>query len=362
VHVLKVLEAAVISKRDQPVIEPTLFVQLVRGLPTEWEECVETTLLGPSSTFSSLAVCLTLLRELGGIEAKENGASTVTAQALAAPIQENMRTYVDYIRTLIEKQLKVDQFLHVLRLAPPCFAPDKLHVILIETLRIAELVTVNIESHLQSNPGTPSTSSMLATRDQPLLYSIQCVISLLNSCPRESKHFPRLWDGLTGATNASSRALTYLNAACTSLSSVEHMALMVERCIALHFARYKDSQQWSMVEEVLHIPELEESAFIRHCLNHALAMTLYAHSRKRLGTCNNNVEMKVMMGEQLGVWIESLRVENVEQSQERYANISVVSHYPKLMHALLSMRLVFAVVCIGHHLKDDANAKISNLN
>ncbi|KAI8918697.1 hypothetical protein BC831DRAFT_482891 [Entophlyctis helioformis] len=298
---LQILEAAFISQRTLTAIPPGLFTQLVQELPLEWDESAPSTLASDTNPLPALAICLTVLRKLGGFEDR-----------MASAARANLRTYVNYVCSLVDKQVKADQFLPVLRFSRPAFVPERLAGIVAETLQVAELVCAG-RGRAQD---VAADGTVQPAPEQALLYSIQCIISLLNACPRDSKHFARMWEGLNGSARASAHRMTYLSATCLSMASVEHMALLSESCIGWHLTRTCDPQQWAIVTEVMQVPELEESAFIRHCLNHSLAYTLYAHTRKQLAMCQANVELKVSIGEQLGVWIESLRVENAEPGHE----------------------------------------------
>ncbi len=66
------------------------------------------------------------------------------------------------------------------------------------------------------------------------------------------------------------------------------------------------------------IPDNEESTFVRYCLSHGLVRTLVSHATSRLSQISeNNFEYRVMIGEQVGIWIESLNLEAVHSGMER---------------------------------------------
>ncbi|KAH6577454.1 hypothetical protein BASA62_000881 [Batrachochytrium salamandrivorans] len=267
------------------------YSELIRGFPLEWAKQTTTTLLTDKTSHSSLTLGLMLLRELGGF-----GDSLVTGAS------SNLRTYISLVCTLVETQVKAEQLPAILGTTKLNFASDSIGGIIHETLRFAEVVSAPKISH--------------STSDQPLFHSVQCVISLLNICNRESKIFPKLWGGFILAARGSDHPMVYLMAACHSMSSIEHMAMIAELTISKHVSLNGDPEQWNVISNILQIPELDETTFIRHCLNHALAFTLYAHSFKQLSEHSSNIEQKIMMGERLGVWIESIRVEHVDQAQE----------------------------------------------
>eukprot|EP00842_Homolaphlyctis_polyrhiza_P003340 jgi/Hompol1/4006/HPOL_003430-RA len=305
--VFDMLQKAFVAKQGVGAYPADIFERLVVQLPLEWTEQASSTLMHDTSAMScpSLTLCLALLRQIGGF----NDQSGPYARS-------NLRFYTNYICSLVDKQIKADQLLPMLRMDRPSFIPEAIGQVISETLMVAEMIGAK-QDPTQTMPGNlagaydPENSA-----NKPLMYTIQSTLSLFNVCPRDSKYFPRLWDGIVNATRVTQLPLVYLAANCLSMSSVEHMALLSEHCITWHMTRAGDPQQWTVVVEILQIPELEESTFLRHCLNNALILTLYTHARKRVSAAQGNVDLEVTMGEQVGVWIESLRIEHVERGQE----------------------------------------------
>jgi hypothetical protein len=149
-----------------------------------------------------------------------------------------------------------------------------------------------------------------------LEYACRKLMSLLNYCFREDKSHAKLWEGIAKSIKVTKHPLIYLKQACNSLASAEEMALLAEECIDRHLANTRDSNSWRVIQQTLIVPELEESTFIRHCLSHCLVYTLFGHSLQRLKAARGSKEHEIMIGEQLGVWIESLKVESIKDKKE----------------------------------------------
>jgi hypothetical protein len=149
-----------------------------------------------------------------------------------------------------------------------------------------------------------------------LEYSCRKIISLLNHCSRESKMHLRLWEGITKSIKTTKFSLIYLKQCCNSIASVEEMALLAEECIDQYLSLTRNCYDWRVVQKVLVIPELEESTFIRNCLSHCLVYTLFANSLQRLASVRGGKEHEILIGEQIGVWIESLKVESFKDRKE----------------------------------------------
>nr|KAJ3421393.1 hypothetical protein HK105_003672 [Polyrhizophydium stewartii] len=289
----KTIDRAFISQREPRWVSSALYAELVEQVPLEWPRPASTTLFDEDAPAPALSMCLWTLQQLAGFDDPRR----LVARA-------NLHAYVGFVSRLIERQIKAEQLLPVLRVITPSFAPESLAGVVTETLQIAEVTA------------TATAASNRLEEAEPLLDTIQSVISLLNLCQRDSKLFPQLWDGLQQAVRATQNAMAFLSAGCRSMSSLEHMALMAESSIRWHMERRASPHEWDVVVDVLQVPDLEESAFVRHCLSHALVLTLHGLCRKRLSRGRGIADLKIMMGEQLGVWIESVRVENVEQGQE----------------------------------------------
>ncbi|KAJ3317662.1 hypothetical protein HDV06_001319 [Boothiomyces sp. JEL0866] len=188
---------------------------------------------------------------------------------------EARKSYIDYNLLLFRDQTKTDVIRDPLAVQNKAFNESKLGDILIEFILQVE------------NEWDMSTME----------YLLQNVFTLLNEADTAGKAYTRIAAGINSA-----------------IASPEQMALVCETSISSYIK--SRSALWQAVEETLIVPELEESIFIRHCLSHCLVFTLYVYSLQKLQKASNNPELKIMIGEQIGVWIESLKVESIHQGQE----------------------------------------------
>lgn len=205
---------------------------------------------------------------------------------------EARKTYIDYNISLFRDQTKTEVIRDPLAVQNKAFSESKLGDILIEFILQVE------------NEWDISTME----------YLLKKVFNLVNEADTTGKAYSRLANGINTAIGKSSNPLVYLQT-CTTLASPEQIALVCETSISSYLK--SKSAVWQAVEETLVVPELEESIFIRHCLSHCLVYTLYVYSLQKLQRASNNPELQIMIGEQIGVWIESLKVESIHQGQER---------------------------------------------
>lgn len=156
-------------------------------------------------------------------------------------------------------------------------------------------------------------------------YTTNAILSVFTKAPREDKVYARLSNGLLKAVSMSAAPLEFLQQICRSACSPEQMALFCEAAIANYINKTPHSSSWEQVNSVLKVPELEESTFIRHCISHCLVFTLYSHSVAKLKFAGSNLNMKLMIGEQVAVWTESLQLD------------ASVSNPPKVLLMLLQL-------------------------
>ncbi|KAI8901973.1 hypothetical protein BC833DRAFT_575226 [Globomyces pollinis-pini] len=149
-----------------------------------------------------------------------------------------------------------------------------------------------------------------------MLLIVQNAMSLINHSAKEDKVNRRLMMGLLSAIDKSQFPERYLSHACKFIASSEEMAIVCESSITRYLKLTSSTDIWGNIQEILHIPELEEATFIRHCLTHCLIYTLYVYSLQRLHSATGNSELKIMIGEQLGVWIESLKLESLKNGDD----------------------------------------------
>ena len=248
-------------------------------MPKEWDDPATSIYITKSESVIPLTVALSFLRDIGGLK---------------GPDEFNIENAVQYTQlccSLIKEQILRESYIPALRISGPTFDVEKLDVVISEILQLF---------------------------DDPLILPdvLKGIITTFNNCPRESACFPLIWEGLKGGLLKSNHPMTYMKAVY-AISSVEHMAMFCEKCIKAHLDLTLDAQQWRTIFDVYETSELEEPTLIRHCLKNALAYTLYAHANKQVGLRKGNLDGIILIGEQVGVWIESIQTENVQKGQER---------------------------------------------
>ncbi|KAJ3219052.1 Ectopic P granules protein 5 [Clydaea vesicula] len=147
--------------------------------------------------------------------------------------------------------------------------------------------------------------------------TFQKVLNLENRCVVGTAVSTQIWNGIKNFATLSNHSLSIIYLACHILSSVEQIALLVEISIEryFNFNPGASQQNWKVVLEVVAVPELDEDIFVRHCLNHALILTLHVHFLQKLQNCKKP-EQKVLMGEQLGIWIPSINVSSFSSAND----------------------------------------------
>lgn len=153
-------------------------------------------------------------------------------------------------------------------------------------------------------------------RASSLEFACRKIMFLLNTCSREEKIHSKLWSGIILSIKLSGYPLIYLKQSFNSIASAEEMALVTEECIDRYLILTRDCYSWRVIQQIIQIPELDESTFIRHCLSHCLTFTLHAYLIQRLSSARGSRELEISIGEQLGVWIESLKVESIKDGKE----------------------------------------------
>lgn len=255
---------------------------LVASLPRKWFGAIESIEYNQSlGNAYPLQLCLCFLKTL----ACQNTDS--------AAINDRQIMYLTYISDLISFQTNSEIISDPLIVQSRSFNVSSIGKIIFELLTHCE--------------NMPSSS---------LEYVCRKMLSSLNHCPRESKIHGRFWCGICEAIKSTKNPLIYLKQTCNSIASPEEMALLSENCIDRYLMLTRDSTSWRVVQKVLVVPELEESTFIRNCLSHCLVYTLFANSLQRLASVYGGAEHEILIAEQIGVWIESLKVESVKDGTE----------------------------------------------
>lgn len=200
--------------------------------------------------------------------------------------EAKLKFVIDYLVRVMEKQTILEIIRDPLIVQSNAFKMDSIGSILRDILFLLEL---------ECGP-------------ESLPYAIDSLLFLLNRSSKEDKIYNRLCVGFSSSIRSSDHPLLYLASVCRSASSPEQMALWSEDSITRYLEIFNHSSAWDNVIAELKVPELDESTFIRSCISHGLIYTLYAHSLSRLNTAVN-VE-KIMIGEQIAVWIESIQLES----------------------------------------------------
>lgn len=203
--------------------------------------------------------------------------------------------FVSYLADLLRNQTNTSFLQDSLMVQSKSFDQSSIPIIISELFRYCESMSIS-----------------------SIEFACRKALLLLNDCLREHKVFSKLWDGLIDSINESKHPLVFLKQTCNSVESVEHMALLCEKSIdrSLNISTSGD-EFWSPICNVLAVPELEASTFARYCSSHCLAYTLYAHGLQKLSKAGTQ-ESQFLIGEQIGVWIESLKVQAVQESKERF--------------------------------------------
>lgn len=139
------------------------------------------------------------------------------------------------------------------------------------------------------------------------------IINMLNAEEIDRLQERQLWSCLSMHISTTTFAVDLIHLACFTISSVEQMAFVIELCIERYLAllgRAKVSlDAWTPIVNVLATPELNEDGFIRHSLQNALVLTIYAHFLQKLSECGNRIELRIILGEQLASWIVQINIE-----------------------------------------------------
>ncbi|KAJ3040238.1 Ectopic P granules protein 5 [Rhizophlyctis rosea] len=277
---------------------PIQFGEVVQRLPEDWSPAEEASTLQSAESktkASPLLFTLECLRSMAGISKDVQRLDTNDLESTYSKLEQ----YVDYVLGLLSRQTSVAR---IDTLAKPCrtFADPHVGDILFEVLQLTELGPVMAQQ----------------ARGVACRHITQRCFGLLNESERGSNTFNRLWEGLARGVRSSSVPILIVSVACQTVASAEHMALLVETCLERHLELTRDPQGWKYVMRHLSVPELEAETFIRHCLGHALVLTLYAHILQKLDECEGNPDLRIMIGEQLGNWIVRTKMEAGEEGTE----------------------------------------------
>ncbi|KAJ3404367.1 Ectopic P granules protein 5 [Chytridiales sp. JEL 0842] len=137
---------------------------------------------------------------------------------------------------------------------------------------------------------------------------------IFNGIPMGTAELVSVWEGISTAASTSNFPSVWISEACNTIASTEYMALLVEKCMDCswnHFGLLDPNCHWLSMIESLSIPELESELFVKHCLNHSLIMVLYTYALQKLQECQDNYDMRVVIGEGIGIWLAGLKIDTV---------------------------------------------------
>lgn len=257
--------------------------RLISCLPTEWN-CRGMLVSSVQDNDSCcLGILLRLLRKCAGIT--ENQPSTVIDSL------QKCGKYVEFILNLIQKQVQ-DPYD-----SGSIFNLDSFGDVVGEVLLIVDSL------HHQDS----TVPTLLET-------ALHHSFFILNNCKIGSKSGKCFWEGLVRFTSRVTRfPARILKQACHTIASTEQMSLIVEMCIErqhrLEGGETSGPFAWDRITSILVVPELEEEAFVRHSLNHALIMTLFCHILQKLDACQGNQDLRILMGQQVATWITMINIE-----------------------------------------------------
>jgi hypothetical protein len=261
------------------------FRKLISAMPKKWfGQCRNVFALENAENIPSLVLCLTLLRILCLPEDKFH-----------VYTNEKKIAYIGYCVDLISQQTNSELARDLLSIQSKSFHESSMGSVVCEFLQSCEAFDrVSFE------------------------FACKRFIQLLNDCNVEDKVYVKLWQGILNAVGCSKYPEIYLKTSISTVLMVEKAAVLTETSISRSL---DNGFSWSQILEYFKIPDNEESTFIRHCLSHCLAYTLYIYCLQKLELAKENADLKLMIGQQLGVWIVSLKIQSSEHGKERWAKL-----------------------------------------
>ncbi|KAJ3196385.1 Ectopic P granules protein 5 [Irineochytrium annulatum] len=314
---------------DWRIFPPASYANVIAVLPAKWTSNAET--LFAEDAQLSFHYCLNLLKLLIGFESINHAGEIESNKNILTKMTfSKLEFFFDYILDLISTQMtKVPSVsnMSVTEIAAPnstagdsrpnkatplafsakTFSPDRIGSHLVELFGFVDAIL-------------PTTSE----KGHFLYQIIHRVFTILNASSKSTKEYGRLWEGVNLAVRATHDPIVWLSLACQTIASAEYMALIAEICIERHRELMRstrgfdpdDLEGWKAPVASLAVPELEAETFIRHCLSHALLLTLHVHALQKLEEVSDNPDLRVMIGEQLGIWIAGVKMETVEEGKE----------------------------------------------
>jgi hypothetical protein len=256
------------------------FKSIIQAIPVKWFEKVES-IMDDDGTFL-MPKMIQFLKKNIPINCKDFGSK--------------LDLFSDWIGQVLNQQIDEQILSDVLTKRAAPFLEQRIGNIVSEFIELFELEW-----------GAMGITSLL-----PIIFRVT------NACSKHNKAFSRLTQGITESCKKSKFPLQWMQHGCNFLQHIELMAILCETAIDKFLENNSIEKSWKHIQSSLNIPDNEESTFIRYCLSHGLVRTLVAHASSRLSQIsNNNFEYRVMIGEQVGIWIESLNLEAIPSGLER---------------------------------------------
>ncbi|KAJ3250105.1 hypothetical protein HDU77_007085 [Chytriomyces hyalinus] len=268
VDLLNALEAKVLGMVAGYRVDYRELEALFNGLSDAWDENL--TSIIKTSQSSPLGRVL----QLGRAVLKSNGRRV-----------DDLKLLYSYIFKLVRRQV--------------CSHDEGSH-----TFSVADLSAIIPEIFQQVDSTEAQCNALLS-------HCIEELYSTINSCSREN--FTHIWKGALASLEQSSEPILWLSRACTHISSLELMPILVERAIEAQLVRMK-RMLWEPIVAVLVLPEFGQEAFMSNCLQHAHVLTLYAVAVQSFLKSKTTNASCTPIGEQVATWISTLNMDALVSS------------------------------------------------
>ncbi|KAJ3228116.1 Ectopic P granules protein 5 [Chytriomyces hyalinus] len=263
VQMLNSLEAKVLGMVAGYQVDYRDLEAIFSALPGAWDENL--TSISKTSQSSPLGRVL----QLGRAVLKSNGSRV-----------DDLKLLYSYIFELVRRQV--------------CSHDESC-----QTFSVADLSAIIPEIFQQVYSADPQSNAVLS-------HCIEQLYTTINSCSRES--FTHIWKGAMANLEQSSEPMVWLSRACTHISSLELMPILVEKAIEAQLIRMKH-MNWEPIVAVLVVPEFGQEAFVSNCLQHAHVFTLYAMAVQSFLKSKMTNASCTPIGEQVAIWISTLNTD-----------------------------------------------------
>ncbi|KAI9344280.1 hypothetical protein BDR26DRAFT_857531 [Obelidium mucronatum] len=157
-------------------------------------------------------------------------------------------------------------------------------------LLACQLAFPHIITEIMSRVDVASPNHVLLSHGLVRLFSIVNTV--------EQGLFSKVWDGVSMSIRQTPNSSVWISEACKMLISTEVMTILVEEAIDRHITLSND---WQPILTSLQVPPLDIDGFISNCLHHGLTF---------------NLAEKVIIGEQISIWILKLNKDAIPLQHE----------------------------------------------